>query len=259
MHKLMKKKIFFLSFIAAYCWQATWAQQTDSTKKVAHFSGTVSITNNGISLIPTFSLGKPATIINLSAGKGKLSFEPDMRFALEGKPWSFLFWWRYKLVTTKKFKLTVGAHPALNFRTMRLLLGGDSTDVIVTRRFLAGELSPNFMLSKNISLGMYYLFSRGFDKNVAKHTHFLTLNSTVSNINLPGKLHLRFTPQFYYLKQDKQDGVYFTATMTVARRNFPFSVSAIINKTIQSNIQGSKNFVWNASLIYSFNKKYAEK
>jgi aryl-alcohol dehydrogenase-like predicted oxidoreductase len=45
------------------------------------------VTNNGISLVQTFSLGKPAAIVTLSIGKGKLSFEPDLRFSLKEKPW----------------------------------------------------------------------------------------------------------------------------------------------------------------------------
>jgi hypothetical protein len=253
----MQRNTSLLLFILLMLTQFSFSQKTDSTKSLTHFSGAISVTHNGISLIPTFSLGKPAVLFNLSIGKRKLSFEPDMRFALEGKPWSFLFWWRYKLVKSDKFMLTLGAHPALNFRVLRLPVNGDSTMVTVTRRFLAGELSPNYFLSKKVSVGMYYLYSRGFDKGVARHTHFLTVNSNILGIGLPYKFYIKITPQFYYLKQDKQDGFYFTAAMTLAKRNFPFSVSAIINKTIQTDITASKNFVWNTSLVYSFNKQYA--
>jgi hypothetical protein len=35
---------------------------------VYHFTGNVSVTNNGFSLIPTFSLGKPALISTFSMG-----------------------------------------------------------------------------------------------------------------------------------------------------------------------------------------------
>lgn len=234
----------------------SFSQKTDSIKRISHFSGAISITNNGISLVPTFSLGKPAAIFNLSMGKGKLSFEPDLRFALEGKPWSFLFWWRYKLLNEGKFRMNIGVHPALNFKAMQLPVNGDTTDVIVARRFLAAELMPTIQLSEKFSVGMYYLYSRGFEKTVAKHTHFLTLNCTISGINFPGKLYMKLSPQFYYLKQDNRDGFYFTSSITVAGRNFPLSVSAIINKSVQSNISGSKDFVWNASLVYSFNKNY---
>ena len=234
-----------------------FSQTGDSSKTISHFSGSISVTHNGISLVPTFSLGKPATIFQLSVGGKRLSFEPDLRFALEGKPWSFLFWWRYKVVPSGKFRLTVGAHPALNFRTMRLFVNGDSANVIVARRFLAGEIVPNYMLSKNVSVGVYYLFSKGFDINVPRNSHFLTINSSISNIKLPGELYMKLTPQFYYLKQDVRDGFYFSSSMSLAKKNFPLSVSAIINKTVSGNILGSKNFVWNTSLVYSFNKNYA--
>jgi post-segregation antitoxin (ccd killing protein) len=67
---------------------------------------------------------------------------------------------------------------------------------------------------------------------------------------------MRFVPQIYYLKMDESDGFYFTSSLTLARRDFPITVSALINKTIQTDISASKNFVWNASLIYTFNNKY---
>lgn len=235
------------------------AQQKDSIKPLSHFSGSVSVTNNGISFIPSFSLGKPAAIFNLSMGKGKLSFDPELRFALEGKPWSFLFWWRYQLVKTNKFGVRLGAHPALNFRTQSVTLNGVTKEVIITRRYFAGELTPNFYVSKNISVGMYYLYSRGIDRDAVRNTHFVTINSNFSNIKLSSKYYIKFVPQVFYLKQDKQDGFFVTATLTLAKKNFPLSLSSIVNKRIESDITGSKNFVWNATLAYSFNKHYAEK
>ncbi len=247
--------VLIILFVAHF----TFSQKTDSAKNITHFSGSVSVTNNGISLVPTFSLGKPAAIFMFSVGKGRLSFEPDLRFALEGKPWSFLFWWRYKIVQSGKFRLTAGAHPAINFRTFRLPVNGDSSDVIVARRFLAGELTPNYILSKNVSVGFYYLFAIGFDATTPRYGHFITVNSHISDIRLPGKLSMSVVPQFFYLKQDKSDGFYFTSSATVSRKNFPLSISSIINKTISGNIPGSKNFIWNASIIYSFNKNYVKR
>jgi hypothetical protein len=72
----------------------SFSQKKDSTKSAGHFGGTIALTSKGISMVPNLSLGKPAAIFDLSMGKRKLSFEPSLRFALEGKPWSFLFWWR---------------------------------------------------------------------------------------------------------------------------------------------------------------------
>ena len=115
-----------------------------------------------------------------------------------------------------------------------------------------------YLLTKNISIGIYYLYSHGIDPGTIKNTHFITLNSNFSNIKLTKQFFMKLNPQFYYLKLDEQDGFYFTASMTLAKRNFPLSLSAIINKIIHTNITASKNFVWNASLVYSFNKKYVK-
>jgi hypothetical protein len=158
------------------------SQSIDSITKNRHYSWSVSLTHNGISLVPTFSLGKPAVIFLVSAGNGKLTFEPDIRIALSGKPWSMLFWWRYKVVQHEKFRFSIGAHPAINFRTMRVPVNGDSTKVLVARRFLAAELVPNYILTENISIGIYYLFARGFDIATPKHSHFITLNTNTPGI-----------------------------------------------------------------------------
>ena len=152
----------------------------------------------------------------------------------------------------------MGAHPALSFKTIPVTSNGYSKDVIIARRYLAGELSPNYLLSKNISVGIYYLYSYCLEKDVAKNTHFLSFRSNFSNIKLSDQYFIKFAPQIYYLKADKEDGFYINSTMTLAKRNFPISISSVLNKTIKSDVSGSKNFIWNVSLIYSFNRKYVE-
>jgi hypothetical protein len=44
----------------------------------------------------------------MAIGKRKPSFEPQFRFSLEEKPWSFLFWWRYQVLTTHQFQIKIG-------------------------------------------------------------------------------------------------------------------------------------------------------
>lgn len=252
------KSYINLSFLTLlFISSSSSAQKSDSIKYISNFSGSVSVTNNGLSFIPTFSLGQPAAIFNLSLGNRKLSFEPEMRFSLEGKPWSFLFWWRYKLYKTDKFKINLGAHPALNFKTTNVPINGISGEYVITRRYLAAEIVPSFTLSKNISLGMYYLYSVGLDPGTTKNTHFLTLNTSFTNIRLAKKIVMRLVPQVYYLRLDQQEGYYYSISVNIARKNFPLSVSAIINKAINTEIP-SKPFVWNTSLVYTFNQKYAK-
>lgn len=257
MSKDLIKKVLLIFILLDFSHFA-FSQKTDSTKVVSQFGGAVTVTNNGISLIPTFSLDKPAVLFDLTAGRGKLSFEPQFRFSLEGKPWSFFFWWRYKLVNTSKLFVRVGVHESLSYSTLTVLTNGESKETIITQRYLAGELAPNYFLTNNISLGMYYLYSYGIDNVNVRNTHFAMLNMNFSNIKLSDKFFLSYIPQIYYLRINKNDGFNVTSTMTLARRNFPVFFSVFGNKTIQSHVPGHKDFVWNASLIYSFNNKYVK-
>jgi len=251
-----KRTILTLLFISAFT--LTKAQTTDSPKTEYHFSGSVSATNNGISFIPTFSLGKPAAIFNLSLGGKKLSFEPEFRASLEGKPWSLILWWRYKLLNDDKFKFTIGGHPALSFKNVVADVAGIQTSTIQAQRYLAGELSSNYSLSKDISIGTYYLYSHGIESSAIQNTHFLTLNSSFSDIKLSKELAMRFSPQVYYLKMDSKDGFFFSSSLTLSKKNSPISISGLINKIIKTDIV-TKPFVWNATIAYSFNNKFTKK
>jgi hypothetical protein len=253
----MKKNAGLLIIVSLLLTHFSFSQKTDSTKSMYQIKGAVTVTTKGISLVPTFTLGKPAAIFDLSMGKKKLFFEPQLRFSLKGKPWSFLFWWRYKLVKTNKIAVTLGAHPALNFREETNTVNGVSNTIMVVRRYLAAEISPNYFISKNTSIGMYYLISHGLDKGTINTGHFLTINSNFSHIKLGNQFFARFNPQVYYLYQDGKDGFYVTSALTLAKKNFPLTLQSIMNKVIHTNIT-SQNFVWNVSLVYSFNKKYVK-
>ena len=236
-----------------------FSQSTDSSKHLVFFKGNVSITNNGFSLIPSFSLGKPALVSTFSvSGPRRFSFEPEFRYSLEGKPWSFIFIWRYKLIKREKFQLALGTHlPTLAFVSGPVIKNGVEQEAIQARRFFpVTELIPQYVFSKNISLGMYYLYGRGVEKELTRHTHFVSLRVGFNHIPLSKRYFLRFHPQVYYLKLDDHDGFYTTGILTLARQNFPLSVSTLVNKKLQSDIAG-KDFDWNVSLVYSFGRNYA--
>lgn len=248
---------FFLFCIFSLIVNVSFARQ-DSTKVVNYFGGTVNLTNNGISLLPSFSLGKPAIMFDMVVGRKKLSFEPQFRFALEGKPWSFLFWWRYKLLKTPKWAINIGAHPAIAFKERTYIVNGEAKDVIVSQRFLAGEFAPSLAISPTISLGIYYLYAQGFESDANKSTNFFALRSNFSAIKLSNQWYMKCMPQFYYLSIDDKNGIYVNSTFTLANNNFPIAITSIISKTIQTDIVG-KDFVWNIGLNYAFGKNYIGK
>ena len=215
------------------------------------FRGTASVTHNGISLVPSFSLGDPALLFDLKFTKGKLSFEPDMRFALEGKPWSFLFWFRYKAIQKERFSLRIGAHPALNFRTVNVIRNGVSEELLESRRYLAAEIVPNYKISEKVSVGMYYLRGQGFDEGV-KTTNFVVFNSAFNNLYISEKFYFNVSPQVYFLTLDNLKGFYAVGFITFVKKDFPLSISAILNKAIDTEIVPEDDFIWNVSLNYSF-------
>ena len=250
---LFKKTWTLLAF--GLLTQASFAQKADSLPVIRHFSGSISANNNGISIVPSFSLGKPAAIFMLSMGKKRWSFDPDLRFSLAGKPWSFLFWGRYKVIPKGRFKLTAGTHLGLNYKTSVLPINGDTSETTIERRYLAGELFPRYQLTKHLNIGIYYLYSHGLDAGTIGNTHFLTLNTIITNLKLTKKIYLNINPQCYYLKLDTHAGFYFTSSVTLTKRNFPLAISAIVNQRLSGDIAGDE-FVWNVGLIYAFHKEY---
>lgn len=244
-------------FFAAFA-NAAFSQKNDSTKHVLNFRGNISATNNGFSLIPTFSLGKPAVVSLFAINSGKrLSFEPEFRYSMAFKPWSFVFIWRYKLVKKARFHLNLGTHlPSLNFKTAAVEKNGATQTVTQVNRFFpAFEVAPNFKVAKNIHLGVYYLYGRGLEKDIPRHTNFVSAQANFSKIPISGKVHLRLFQQFFYLKSDDRDGFYTAGSLVLAKTGFPISVGAAAVKAFETTIPG-KDFNWNVSLIYHFDKKY---
>lgn len=251
----MQKITGFLFLVLVLLSHVAFSQKTDSTKSNSYIFGSLSVTNNGISIVPSFSLGKPAVVFIGGIGKNRFSFEPDIRFSLAGKPWSFLFWGRYRLVEKERFQMNAGSHLGLNFKTSVIPINGDSSETTVARRYVAADLFPRYLITKNIAVGIYYLYSHGLDAGTIKNTNFITVNANFANIRLSNQFFMRINPQFFYLKLDAQDGFYFTSSFTLAKKNFPLYVSSVINKTIKSDITGNKDFTWNISLTYSFYNK----
>lgn len=233
-----------------------FSQKTDST---LFFKSALSVTQNGFSFIPSFSLGKPAAILDMAVGNQRMSFEPQFRYALEGRPWSFIFIYRYKAIMKDRFQLKVGAHiPAFNFFEEQVTINGVDQNVITTKRFLAAELWPTYKINDMVSMGLYMLRGHGFDTGATRDATFAGLQTYITKLRPVEPLIVTFVPQVFYLKTDENDGVYATYSVNFAIENFPVSISHIINKSIKTSIPNT-DFSWNVSLVYSFSKNYVIK
>ncbi len=251
---ILRLSIVFLFSI--FITQTVYCQQTDSTKNEIRFSGSVGLTNNGFAIIPTFSLNSPAAIINLSFRKNKFSFEPDIRLVPDASKGGLLFWFRYRLIEKKKFSLRLGIHPAFSFIRRTVADNGIDTQITEMLRFAAGEIVPNYQITPNWGIGAMYLHGNGLQKHGPQQTDVLFLNTSITNIKLGEDLRFGIIPVIYFLKLDSFVGEYFTATGILSHKKMPFSLQYTFNQTLQSNIPGNQDFMWNVMLSYGFNRSY---
>jgi hypothetical protein len=190
----------FLLFL--FCNVGAFAQKTDSLKKTEslHTTANIQVTNNGVSLFPNLMLGKPAAIINLTVGKKHIFFEPELRWRLNGEPWSYIFWLRYRPKRTEHFSWHVGAHPSYVVRPSQVTINGNLENRWVANRFFAAEFVPVWHHSTKFSVGLHILGSKGLDKNYGvQKSSYVSLQPRFPNIEISKNYYLGFFPQVFYL------------------------------------------------------------
>lgn len=227
------------------------AQDSAEVAPRVALGGAITVTTKGISTVPSFTLGKPAAILDVSIARKGLSFDPQFKMGLNGKPWAFVFWGRYKLVDRGPLHVAIGGHPALAFRSSPVTIGGVQRDLIVTRRYLAGELTAAYSLSRHVAVGPYYLYSHAFENDVARTTQFLAARAYLTGIPLSKTISMRIDPQVYYLRTDDRDGYYAYSGISLTKAGLPLSISSIVNKPMRTNVPGGSDFLWNVSATYA--------
>lgn len=244
---LNKTCILFL-----FCNTTILAQKADSVKKTEplHATANIQITNNGVSLFPNLMLGKPATIINLTVGKKHIFFEPELRWRLNGEPWSYIFWLRYRPKRTEHFSWHVGAHPSYVIRPNQVIVNGKTENRWVSQRFLAAEFVPVWHQSSKFSLGLHILGSKGLDKNYGvQKSSYVSLQPRFPHIGVSKNYYLGFFPQVFHLSLDDKDGFYYSHLLNFNKKDFPIYISTIFTYKINSILAGD-DVVWNVGLNY---------
>jgi hypothetical protein len=249
----MRKSLMVLSFLMV----SIFSFSQDTSTKELHISGNIGVTNNGISIIPTFSLKQSAFNLNYSLSRGgRFSIDPDIRLTFDGKKGSGIVWFRYKLKTEGKFKVNIGIHPAYNFALRTITDVGKPLKITQARRYVATEFAPSYKVNDHLNFGVYYLKGTGMQEDGPQNIHFVNFITGISKIPLFSGYSFNITPQLYYLKSDNQDGYYFNSNVVLAKQKSPLVLVYMINKEIRSNVAGSVNFDWNISLLYNFSNKF---
>ena len=216
------------------------------------FSGSVGITNNGFSIIPTFSLNSPAFIANLAWKRKRFSFEPDIRLVPKLNKGGLIWWLRYKVVDKKKFSLRVGAHPAFSLIRKPVTDNGVDREITEVLRFFAFEAVPSYTVNKYLGFSAMYLEGHGLQNHGPQITRVLFLNTNITDLKLGEKLKLGLFPSVFFLNTDGYRGDYLTFTASVSHCQWPIYLQSTINQTFKSNVPGNKEFMWNVLMGWKF-------
>jgi len=130
----------------------------------------------------SLTLGRPAAVFDMKMGR-KLTFEPQFRFSIDGKPWAMVFWWRYYGSIGNKLRITLHTNYSLSYKNITSYTSsGASQEIIRTTRYLVGAIAPNYQANKYIGVGMYLFYNWDIEKFIIRNTWIASFRPTISNI-----------------------------------------------------------------------------
>jgi hypothetical protein len=241
----MKKPVTFLFFL--FIFNLSWPQEDQKSPGLTA-SATISLNSNGIAYVPAFSLGKPAIIGSLSLVRGRFSYEPQLSYSLELRPWIIDNWFHYKIIDRPAFEFKAGAVISSFFSEY------DTGDEVLwqAQKYLAAEFISKYRFSPNSSLAFTYLLDRGQDPGTT-HGHFFNLQAERSEIHLGEKGLLSSTFQIFYINYTgNEDGLFVAANVAFSLRDLPFSLFGQAIQAVTTNIDPFPSFKWNVGLACSF-------
>lgn len=228
------------------------AAQKDSTKDKPRLSGVVIITSNGISQIPAYSLDKPAVSAFFNLKIKRFSYEPDINYGIDGRPWGMGNTFMYLIMDNKKLKFKSGLSLGLAFSYPEVLQGGRLVKVNKAERYLIVKIIPSYLFSKRSSLSLIYWNAHNLEKESIKLINFLSAVVSIADVPVGKKMYCSFFPQVFYLNVDREDGIFFSPTVGFGLKKFPLFFSSQVNTTLITNMSPDPGFKWNVALNYSF-------
>jgi hypothetical protein len=235
--------------IILFIFSISWAQEsTDSTRtKKLKATAMVSLNSNGIAYVPAFSLDKPAVIGTLSLVKGRFSYDPQLSYSLELRPWIIDNWFHYKLVDRPVFEFKAGTVISSFFSVYET----EGEVVHQAQKYLAVEFVSTYKFSRMSSLSFTYLLDRGQDPGTMQG-HFFNLQADKSEIKLGKKGLLAARLQLFYIDYNyNNDGLFTAGYISASLRNIPFALFAQAILPLSSNMDPSPEFKWNVGFSYT--------
>ena len=185
--------------------------QNNIESKEFNLSGNINVSNNGFSLIPLFSLEEPATVIDLSIGNDRLSFDPSFSFELNGlRPWILDFRWNYKIIKQENYLVSLGLFlPGLFFRNTTFEKNGDELEGVLIWRSIVSTLNFSYSFSNKFSLGIFYFRPfpiQKIDPDQPRRGSVLSIKSSLRNLKISESIKVNWSQNYTSLRLMKSQG-----------------------------------------------------
>jgi len=226
------------------------------TQDTLSFNADIGLTNNGISNVPNFSLNKPAITSYLSFTRGRFSFDPQIHFSTEFKPWQNSYWLHYKLIDQANFKMRTGTGLNFSYDYGSVIADGVQKSLITGHSYFNADLSADYTVNKYLTISPIYLYGKGREKSGAGYLHYVALVTNFQNIDIGSQLKMAISPQIYHVLLDGLNGDFFSTNLALQSKQSPFSISAMMNTPIGHSNTLAADFVWSLCLHLKIEKQF---
>ncbi len=241
----------FFSLLSLFIFSRSFPiELADSTKSKLEISVNVSINSNGMAPIPSFSLGKPALIGALALQKKRFSYDPQIAYGLDMRPWIIDNWLHYRIVYRPGFELRTGADFSMFFSRY------DAMDykILQGQQYLTFEIAGIIRFSPVSSLSLMYWSDNGQDHGSIRG-NFYNIVYDQAELAMGQNMMLAGSLQLFCLEYTgKNDGLFASPRLAISVRNIPLSLFAQATQAIVSNMEPWPGFRWNAGLAYVFRR-----
>jgi hypothetical protein len=209
-------------------------------------------TNNGVSIVPAFTLGRPAFIYTSSFGNGTFRIEPEVRMSYDFEPWTVLCWGRYILPSKSKWNFTLASHYALLFAPLETPTNTGIDRSYNAHRYLAGQITASRPLGGGYTFRYFALTAHGWFEGA--NPYFTTLNSV--GLGMPelrrNKLKVQLAPQLYTLNFLGSAGFFYSTNYALRWDQSKWSLTGMISQPLVKEASLTvAPVVWNVGLTYN--------
>ena len=210
--------------------------------------GNIQLTNNGVSPVPIFALGKPAIMGTAVMRKGKFYFNPEFNLGIDAKPWTIFSRVGYYLVEQKKLTIYITANTNWFFLPIKPIINDEEFQV---QQYYSFEFNGEYRPRDNQRFIFAYWRSDRLSKTGVLFEDLVNFAYCFDNIKFGNKNIINTRPSFFYLEDHGWVKGFFTAqTTTYQKENWKCNVFVTTSWPV-TNMPGT-GFIWNTGVNIPF-------